>query len=117
MDWLSLKKQYKNLQRKEIGELKKTMRILKSEKVRRKELKERILETTTAKESVTVKHGTDDFKENTNIVVAPEGRTDETKICSKTLDIASGTVVLMKTASDKLTKKDIKVIPSFIIKV
>lgn len=40
-EWLSFKRQYKHLQRKEFQKLKRTTKILKSELVRRKELKEK----------------------------------------------------------------------------
>ena len=41
-EWTTLKRQYKHLQRKEFQNLKKTTKILKSELVRRKELKEKL---------------------------------------------------------------------------
>jgi len=56
-EWLVLKQQYKNLQRHEYEKLKKTTKILKSEKVRRKELKEKRLNTTSSKnKTLTLAH-------------------------------------------------------------
>lgn len=76
-----MRKQYKALQRTEIGILKRQMRVLKSEKVRRKELKERI-------------EGSKQSKE------VP--KTDEKSL-------TPGTVVFLKTSSETLKREDIKV--------
>lgn len=85
-----MKKQYKSLQRTEIGKLKKQMRVLKSEKVRRKEVKDRIEETLESKKQ------TNSVKESKE-----EGHHQ--------LLMQKGTVVFLETSSEHFKRQDIKV--------
>lgn len=126
-EWLSLKQQYKTLQRKEMQKLKKTTRILKSERVRlteRKAIREGAKRDT--QDDAGSKHG-DVLEPNHDREIPPikkskkcrennslkkennESEPAKLKKEVKQLDMKAGTVMSIKTTRDNLNKKDIKV--------
>lgn len=110
-----------------MSELKRNLKVLKSEQVRRAELKERITETISAKTGGMESHGVeqnptmDEEKENhldstdrttTESLADEKVETSTTTVAetkSKCLVMLPGTVVGLKTSSENLTRKDIKV--------
>lgn len=123
-EWLALKQQYKNLQRHEYEKLKKTTKILKSEKVRRKELKEKRLNTTSSKnKTLTLAH--EEIKdENFSDQIKSENRKrkleesqsldTETQPIKKKANLSNyemetGSVARISTTGENLTKDMIKV--------
>ncbi|XP_057304481.1 la-related protein 7-like [Hydractinia symbiolongicarpus] len=124
-EWLVLKKQYKNLCKKEISQLKRTMKILKSEKVYQVELKEKIQKTIMEKKNSqsekTIlqsrpKHEQQHKDENTNQQAVIKNDDPALKP-EKTFQVTPGTVVKMKTDSNELTKKTIKEVLSKLVQV
>ncbi|XP_065656533.1 la-related protein 7-like [Hydra vulgaris] len=100
-EWLSLKHEYKALQKQNCGQIKKNLKLLASEKVRQVELMERIRETIEAKKSA----------ELTNELVQ-ENKESAQKSCGEIkkpkIEVILGTVLMMKTDSKTLTRKEIK---------
>ncbi|XP_012554375.2 la-related protein 7 [Hydra vulgaris] len=99
--WLSLKHEYKALQKQNCSQIKKNLKLLASEKVRQVELMERIRETIEAKRSA----------ELTNELVQ-ENKESAQKSCEEIkkpkIEVVLGTVLMMKTDSKTLTRKEIK---------
>ena len=117
-EWLTLKKEYKRLQHIEMSELKRNLKLLKSEKVRRTE--QRIIKSISTKTEGTEstkekkeKHVDTEEKENYQDLETPTVETEKINTGNidmkpKGLKVTSGTVVALKTSSENLTKKDIK---------
>jgi len=119
-EWLSLKKQYQKLQKKEMRDLKRTTKILKSEKVKQKELKEKMKigeqnATKTKSENKNITNGSDhnitDSTRGNKVVQnnANNGIKEEVKKngAAKSLDMKPGTVVQLQTTIETLNKKSI----------
>ena len=119
-EWLELKQQYKNLQRHEYEKLKKTTKILKSEIVRRKELKEKLLATTSSKDrslnfeqkghidsSNEIK--SENRKRKLEVPVDAEMQPLEKKASLSNYEMETGSVARLSTTGENLTKDIIKV--------
>jgi len=115
-EWLTLKKEYKRLQRIKMSELKRNLKVLKIEQVRRSELKERIYKSIAAKSETTELPNRNDAiekdfeKEKENyegsaVIVQTE---NENSTKPKGLQLTPGTVVALKTSSENLTRIHIK---------
>jgi len=130
VEWVALKKEYKRLQFTKMSELKKKLKVLKYEEVRREELKERIF-TSMAAKSQTQDQGTTDAKEsvaehfqgteeeNANEVEADVEKENKVNVDDAKTDVIvdkkpkefeflSGTVAALKTTAEHLTRNIIK---------
>ena len=117
-----MKKEYKRLQFCKMSELKKKLKVLKYEEVRRDELKERIFSSIAAKNEAS---STDQLEEKVQLdVVTCDGEKEnydgtvdtplmnESVVVNKpksSLELQAGTVAALKTSSENLTKTSIKV--------
>jgi len=134
-EWMTLKKEYKRMQFTQMSELKKTLKVLKYEEVRRDELKERIFSSIAAKgEAVNavkpetetdavsvdpeIKCEVNKEKENVEEKCLLDGKPQSENsggICEKnekkgavTLQLQSGTVAALKTTCENLTRNQVK---------
>lgn len=113
-DWTVLKRKYKHLQRKEFQNLKKTTKILKSELVRRKELREKLSKTSqsdTKNAESKIKTTENYIGEKRKLESNPQVKQDEPnkKISKNEYTLEPGSVMTVSTETDLLTKDIIRV--------
>ena len=120
---MTLKKEYKRLQFTKMSELKKKLKVLKYEEVRRDELKERIFSSIAAKnealksEEVEEDAQAEDVKcegekenyDGSTVAIVESQQPDVVNKPKVSLELQSGTVAALKTSAENLTRNNIKV--------
>jgi len=120
-EWLMLKKEYKRLQFTKMSELKKKLKVLKYEEVRRDELKERIFTSIAAKNENTKTEQIEQDAEPEDVKCEGEKENCEVKVVESELqalqtdkkprtglELNTGTVAALKTSCENLTRSTIK---------